>query len=171
LAEGTTAGAYGGFGWKADIETNPLFRHARGENGDPSLIGGIALYAAVAAAAFNLSCTGLLETESVEKGKKVEPFSTTFRIDLASKKWCEGACTLTFDVVRFDDVSVTLKLDSTGPELPHSYNRMSYIRGTPTGHYSEYRMSFPDREHVYFFQREARCTEGPFDGFDKPAAL
>jgi hypothetical protein len=58
-------------------------------------------------------------------------------------------------------------LDNTGFGLPRSYNRMSYIRATPSGHYSEYRVSIPDREHVYFFRRDARCTEGQFTGFSK----
>jgi hypothetical protein len=132
---------------------------------------GIAAYAAMAAATFNLNCTGLIESESVENGKKVEPFSTTFRIDLASKQWCEGECTSTHGIARFNDVSITLQADSTGQGLPHTYNRMSYIRGTPTGYYSEFRTSFPDREHAYFFRREARCTEGLFTGFGKVPTL
>jgi len=126
---------------------------------------GFAIYTAVAAMTFNLSCTGLIESDSVEKGKRVEPFSTTFRIDLTSKKWCEGSCASTHDIAHFDDVSITLQADSTGPGLPHNYSRMSYIRGTPSGLYSEYRTSFPDREHAYFFRREAQCTEGMFTGF------
>ena len=126
---------------------------------------GIAIYAAAAVATFNLNCTGLIESESVEHGKKVEPVAFTFRIDLASKRWCEGDCTSTHDIAHLDDDVITLEFDSSGPGLPHSYNRMNYIRGTPTGHYSEYRTSFPDREHVYFFRREARCTEAPFAGF------
>jgi hypothetical protein len=128
---------------------------------------GIAVYAAMAAATFNLSCTGLIESESVENGKKVEPFSTIFRIDLASKRWCERECTSTHSIARFDDVSITLQLDNSGAALPHTYNRLSYIRGTPTGHYSEFRTSFPDGKHAYFFTREARCTEGQFTGFGK----
>ena len=132
---------------------------------------GVAVYAAMAAATFNLNCTGLIESESVENGKKVEPFTSTFRIDLASKRWCEGECRLTHDIARFDDISITLLADSSSAGMPHTYNRMSYIRGTPTGHYSEFRTSIPDREHTYFFRREARCTEGTFSGFGRAPKL
>jgi hypothetical protein len=118
----------------------------------------------MAAATFNLNCTGLIESQTVESGKKVEPFSTIFRIDLVSKKWCEGACTSANDIDHFDDVGITLKSTSTGSGLPHSYTRMSYVRGGPAGHYSEYRTSFPDRQHAYFYRREAQRTEGPFSG-------
>ena len=152
-------------GWKADIEANGLFGHARFENREACMTIGLAVYAALAATTFNLNCSGLIESTSVEAGKNVQPFSTTFRIDLASKRWCEGACTSARDIARFDDNSIILQWDSTGAGLPHTYNRMSYIRGTPTGYYSEFRTSVPDREHVYFFRREGRCTEGQFTGF------
>lgn len=124
----------------------------------------LAAYAAVAAATFNLNCSGLIELQDVA-GKRVEPFTTTFRIDLNTKKWCEGPCSLTHDIVGFDDVVIHLQRDEALAGQAPSHARLDYVR--VSGHYSEYRMSYPDPTHVYFFQREAQCTEAPFTGFTK----
>ena len=127
------------------------------------MTAGLAVYAAIAATAFNLNCNGLAETQSVEAGKKVGQFSATFRIDLRAKKWCVDECKSTHDIVRFDDDVVVLQLDRSRASVPSHYDRSTYIR--VSGHLSEYHWSLPNADRIYFYQREAQCTEAPFTGF------
>lgn len=45
----------------------------------------------MAAAAFNLACTGTQSTDSI-LGKKSKPYETLYRLNLEKNEWCEGEC-------------------------------------------------------------------------------
>ena len=127
------------------------------------------VYAGVAATMFNLICTGLESTESVEHGETVHSFSTVFRIDLTDGKWCEGACSATQLIAHVDDgrVGIHLRMERTGAGPGHRYHRLSFVRygAKSEDRLSEFRVDYPDRDHIYFYRREAQCVEGPFTGF------
>ena len=118
--------------------------------------------AALGMTVFNLTCTGVEESESGASESKVTPFTTVFRVDLNRKKWCEGDCKVVFPVQGFDEETVDLKREKTGDvNTPgSSYDRLSFTRGGEM--LSEFRWSRPDLIHINFYRRAAQCTEVPF---------
>jgi hypothetical protein len=131
------------------------------------------IYAAVAATMFNLNCTGLESTESIEHGKTAHSFSTVFRINLTdgipSGNPVKGACSTTQLIAHVDDdrVGVHLKMERTGSGPGARYHRLSFARygAKSNDRLSELRFDYPDRDHIYFYRREAQCVEAPFTGF------
>jgi hypothetical protein len=65
------------------------------------MINYIALVAAAAAGGqFNLTCSGTLRTMVPSLLKdETKPYSSTYRIDLRTNKWCEGECKIQRDFV------------------------------------------------------------------------
>jgi len=48
--------------------------------------------------AFNLICSGQMVTGNKYAGVKNVPYTTTYRIDLDSRKWCDGKCNKQWDI-------------------------------------------------------------------------
>lgn len=60
--------------------------------------------------AFNLVCTGVLQTTSLSgpKAQSEMPFSETYRIDLKQRRWCGGECATSRSISSFDDTVIVL---------------------------------------------------------------
>lgn len=63
--------------------------------------------AAAPAAQFDLTCTGVLNSSSLA-GDKAKPYSATYRIDLAQRKWCEEDCKTLHDIASIQSGQLTL---------------------------------------------------------------
>jgi hypothetical protein len=63
---------------------------------------------ALAAAAFNLICTGTQTTDSII-GHDTKPYETTYRVNLDVKKWCEGQCKAHHDIVSIQPAELRLQ--------------------------------------------------------------
>ena len=61
------------------------------------------------AATFNLLCTGTRTTHEDREPPRIEPFSETYRIDLAAGRWCKGACKETTAIRSHDAKSILLE--------------------------------------------------------------
>lgn len=71
--------------------------------------------AAATLAAFNLTCTVTLESMAGEFPKKPETaFNPAFRIDLAARRFCQGACSETAPIAEITDTKLTLIRAKTG---------------------------------------------------------
>jgi hypothetical protein len=64
--------------------------------------------AAATIAAFNLLCSGTLETISMS-GNKSEPFTKELRVDLSKEQWCEGACAAVHKIHSVQPTQITFE--------------------------------------------------------------
>jgi hypothetical protein len=111
-------------------------------------------------ATFNLVCTGTDSTWTRQglgmKDKTEKPFAITYRVDLGSKRFCSGDCTLTKALVEVAETTITFEKDETPAILADTVAMVQ----RETGRYI-YRARFGD----FINLREATCERAPFSGF------
>jgi hypothetical protein len=118
---------------------------------------------ATAALAFNLVCTGTLETKSYFD-RRIEPYERTYRMDLGAKKWCEGECKALFD---FSDIGATyLILANKTVDTPRERSFSSHQIDRETGAESSL-MTSGVRERILILKWDGQCQRAPFSGFPK----
>ena len=125
----------------------------------------LALVLAAVSSAFNLTCSGTIETESLS-GTSSQPYSYLYHIDLAKKKYCEDKC------LAIEDIA----------EIQPSFLRLTPEKDINTSTQKEFESGTIDRttgkhEMVYDSGRGARiimmkwdgqCTKSDFTGFPTP---
>ena len=112
-----------------------------------------------AVAAFNLVCTGTMIMGSA--AHEYEPlegrFTTTIRVDLTSRRWCDGECRETAPLVRVTPTEIVFAELRPGGGSPsggtHSVNRES-------GAYL-----YASRAGPVFLSHTGTCRRAPFTGF------
>jgi hypothetical protein len=121
--------------------------------------------AVAAAAAFNLVCTGTVESEDIFSGKQIEPYSYTYRIDLATKRWCDGECLAPKDIAAVLPTALILspKRDIETPTVK-DFRDGSIDRRT--GRHSILSSSGRGRS-ILLMKWEGQCEKQPFTGFPK----
>jgi hypothetical protein len=123
------------------------------------------IMAAAAAAAFNLVCTGTMTVAGGDRDGAT-PYRTTYRIDLASGKYCEGDCPLLRDIAEVQPSRITL--DQRGNPAPgasdYAINVIDRTSGEQTILTSSGR-----RGALLYVKSTGRCESQPFTGF--PAAV
>ena len=122
------------------------------------------MLAAAVAQAFNLSCTGTQTSDSAYAGHKVEAYTSIYRINLTSKKWCEEDCKFLRDFAGIDQTRLTL---TDKPNTVSSIGSDSFL-------------NYIDREtgenHIFYTARiraigpessewKGQCVKQPFTGF------
>jgi len=122
----------------------------------------VAQAALQAIAAFNLICTGTARTGPVglampEAGG--EPFTITYRVDLASRSWCSDECAATETLALVTDTEFLLREDrrANGSHV--------IIVGRQLGLFAD---TFIDGATATL--RSGRCEQTPFTGFPIPSA-
>lgn len=106
------------------------------------------------AAAFDLSCEGT-ETRITRAGMQEVAFSPTFRLDLASGRYCDGDCTSTRPIFRVEDTKITFfdSYNQSGRGGEQSVNREN-------GELFEGHIGVDATTMA-----SARCERRPFSGF------
>lgn len=121
---------------------------------------------AVAAAAFNLVCTGTKTTDSL-MGHDTKPNEATYRLDLNDKKWCEGECKARQDMASVQPAELRLQDESkdTPSERSRLLNTIDRETGAQaiTATYANPR----DRRSTITMKWDGSCTKGPFTGFSE----
>lgn len=115
-----------------------------------------------AIAAFNLICTGTLRTGPVGLAlpeSAGEPYTVTYRIDLASRTWCEADCAETEPLADVSETELTLR-ESYRPAGSHVI-----IVGRLAGIFADTAI-----EGRIATLRSGRCEQAPFTGFPIPSA-
>jgi hypothetical protein len=115
-----------------------------------------------AIAAFNLICTGTLRTGPIglampEAGG--EPFTITYRVDLASRTWCSDACDSPERLALVTDTEILLREDH-GSTQSHVI-----IVGRQLGLFAD---TFINGTTATL--RSGRCEQAEFTGFPIPSA-
>jgi hypothetical protein len=107
--------------------------------------------------AFNLVCTGTLRTGPIglalpESGG--EPFTITYRVDLASRLWCSDACEAPEPLALVTDTEILLR------EAYRSSGSHVIIVGRQLGLFAD---TFINGATATL--RSGRCEQAPFTGF------
>lgn len=119
-----------------------------------ALVALLSASAANAADQFDLICTG--STQATGEFHH-EPISTRFHIDLATKQWCDGECSL-HPLAELNDTQIVFM------ETKAAY------RGDPAA-----ALNYVDRTNgkwsffTSYWQGEGSCQVAPFTGFPSPA--
>lgn len=119
--------------------------------------------AAAAAATFNLVCTGTIESESFYGGKKTEPYSYTYRLNLDSKKWCEQDCKVLHHIADVQpgvlvlsprkDIDTATRKEFTSGEINRETGRQTILATSGR------------RDGILIMKWEGQCEKAPFSGF------
>ncbi|HEV2816852.1 MAG TPA: hypothetical protein VGW40_06485 [Allosphingosinicella sp.] len=115
-----------------------------------------------AIAAFNLICTGTLRTGPVGLAMPEasgEPFTITYRVDLASRTWCSGDCAETEPLADVTDTEITLR-EAYRPTGSHVI-----IVGRLVGIFADTAI-----DGTTATLRSGRCAQAAFTGFPIPTA-
>jgi hypothetical protein len=122
------------------------------------------IWAAAAAALFNLVCTGTRHTESVYH-KKNEPFSYTYRFDLDRKIFCDGDCHATRPIPAVLPTRLRLT-DDRVDNAAMSVSDFVYIdRQTGEFHGTYTYVSMRDRNGLLLIESTGHCERVDFTGF------
>lgn len=85
---------------------------------------------AVASVAFNLICSGTLSTTTA-LGSEKEPYTSTFRLDLDSRRWCEGDCRFVKELSGLSDTLITL--EAKNADTPRTRDLLLNVIARDTG--------------------------------------
>lgn len=119
---------------------------------------------AAPAAQFNLTCSGTQSTKSIE-GETSEPYTSTYRIDLDRKKWCEGDCKALHDIASVQPTQLTLETENVDTVSERS--TLSNIVDRETGTHKISATSSTPRAHAtaITLNWDGRCEPALFSGF------
>lgn len=120
--------------------------------------------AAAAAAAFNLICTGTVQSTSAT-GRTATPYSMTYRIDLSQGKWCDGECAAPRDLARVLPTQLVLQDDNE--DSPRRREMMVVQIDRDTGAHRIFATSGIGVAAIVM-RWEGRCQRAPFSGFPSP---
>lgn len=116
---------------------------------------------------FNLNCSGVLRTLAPALLRdSTEAYSTTYRIDLGAKKWCEGECTTQRDFGSVTPVAIILEDRKT--DTPREHEELRNRISRETGEHSVMAESGVGRMRIAMFWK-GRCEKAPFTGFPSVA--
>lgn len=90
----------------------------------------LAVFTLAAATAFNLVCTGNLETSSI-LGKETTKYSIIYRIDLDAGKWCDGECKAPEKIAEIQPAKFILQ--SSAGQTPPPVVRVTNVIDRETG--------------------------------------
>lgn len=121
--------------------------------------------AAAQATQFNLLCSGTLTSSSVLNAERVEPYSSLYRIDLATQKWCEAECKALHDISSIQPAQLTLEERKTDT-LSEKSLFLNMIDRETGAHKVLVTSSTPrDRLSARSLHWEGTCEPAPFTGF------
>lgn len=123
----------------------------------------LALAASAPNQQFNLVCAGTFTRESVDLGKKVEPYRFVYRFDLAANKWCDGECKGTRGILRVGPTQITLTDENT--DTPREKKYRSEFIDRETGRHSTMMTTNSRMLGFYVLRWEGHCDPAPFSGF------
>lgn len=122
---------------------------------------GLILAGVVAATSFNLDCKGMLESTSYFE-KKNEPYEYVYRINLGTKKWCDGECLMPRDFAEISDSLFVLEQKDvdTPRTREQSHNSINRVTGE-----QKIFTSSGEGAAMLLMSWEGRCQKQPFTGF------
>lgn len=132
-----------------------------------TILAAISAAPAVAAAPvpqFNLTCSGTLSTKSIA-GDEAEPYSFSYRIDLARKKWCNEECKTLFDIHSIQPALLTLQYKNVD-----GISERSLLSNTINRETGEHKLTITsatpgDRFSTLILDWVGSCERAPFTGF------
>jgi hypothetical protein len=130
-------------------------------------LAAIAVPASASAQAnqFNLVCSGTMTSTSVIGADRVEPYSSTYRIDLAAQKWCEGDCKALHDISSVQPTQLTLEERKVDTLFERSL-LVNFIDRETGAHIITSTSSSPrDRLSTLNLRWDGRCEASAFSGF------
>ncbi len=122
----------------------------------------------VQGAAFDLVCSGQSTMSDVD-GFSIKPFGASspfvqrFRIDLASRRWCEGECQVTKSLSEVTDTVIIFEQSQS------KTGGFDHGRGVSreSGRYIDRTKISNDKDNGTIIMVEASCVRYPFSGFPK----
>jgi hypothetical protein len=115
---------------------------------------------------FNLDCKGALRTLSpATLTDKTEPYTSTYRLDLAAKKWCEGECRAQHDIDKVTPVAIVLELKDT--DTPREHEIIHNVISRESGEHHVMIDSGTGSMKIGMFWT-GQCEKAPFTGFPAP---
>ena len=116
--------------------------------------------AVLAAAAFNLVCTGIASHMSGVMGlpQGVHDFRRVYRIDLAKGRYCLGACTMTSPLAKVTDTQIIFQLE----ERSQVDDTVEFV-SRETGKFT-YRIRQNGNADLW----NGQCVKAQFEGFPLP---
>jgi hypothetical protein len=114
----------------------------------------IAALATAVLMAFNLVCLGT-ETTTHDGKKEALPYSETFGVDLASRRFCFSLCGKTFEIAKIEDTMITLVNNSDDMGFANYQ-----IVDRETGLFQQILTG-----GSYKISKIGRCERAPFTGF------
>ena len=123
-------------------------------------------FAVVAAATFNLVCTGTVEKTNYN-GSTTRPYSTTYRVDTSAQLWCiddEQDCKTPEKLKNLNAAYITF-IDAT-TDTPQEYFRYVESVSRETGKHQVLIQSGRDASLILETRRGV-CEVAPFSGFPK----
>lgn len=119
---------------------------------------------AAVAAAFNLVCSGTIESTTLE-GTRTEPYSYIYRLDLDAKKWCDDGCGVLRDIAEVQPAFIVLQPNKnidTSTQKEFYETRIERETGRETTLLTSGR-----RASILIMKWEGQCEKQPFTGFPK----
>lgn len=120
---------------------------------------------AVAAAAFNLICSGTITHDSINEHGRTEPYSYTYRIDLDKRKWCEAGCGAIHAIAELQPTFIQFE----PTEDVNTVTEKRFYSGSidrETGK-QQILMEIGRDADIRIVKWEGQCTRAPFSGFPK----
>ena len=119
------------------------------------------LLIAVAASSFNLVCTGTAyhvdKLFAPAERKNVHPFEVIYRVNLTTKRYCQGPCTTTSSLAEVSETSIVFVLDQN-----QSYDSMIFAN-RDNGNYINRQRWYGENVEVNL--ASGKCQRTPFTGF------
>jgi hypothetical protein len=124
----------------------------------------VASPASAQATQFNLRCKGTMEVREIG-ADKIEPYEKVFRIDLARKKWCEGACEEATSIASVQETQIVLTDYKTESRSMDSYVSERIDRKTGEHDAGLGVRSYGRSAFVSSKSWKGTCEREPFTGF------
>lgn len=126
-------------------------------------MSGVGIALTAAAGLFNLTCSGSLETTTLN-GKKSEPYTTIYRVDLNQEAWCESDCKVQH---KFAEISpIVLVLERRDTETLREREFLSNTVNRETGAHSVLGISGLGASSVAL-KWTGVCEKAEFTGFPR----
>ena len=121
-------------------------------------------YLLAAAATFNLTCAGTVETTTI-LGTRTGPYSYTYRIDLDAQKWCNGDCEEINPIYSVQPDAIMLENVNTAS--PTEEERVVDIIDRKTGEHSLWSINknLSNPRYTILMKHKGTCEKSAFTGF------
>ena len=123
-------------------------------------------YLLAAAATFNLTCTGTMESKTIF-GEETEPYSYTYRMDLDAQKWCDGECKALFPIHAIHPTEIELQYDKSSSPSEEKLTANSIDRETGRQSILATSKNPRDPRSILIIKWEGMCEKSDFTGFPK----